>query len=131
MVEEMQKIARPSMLPPTLRPRIRYLAYEVISDSKVEFNDVLNAIWFSSLSLLGELGASDAQIRIIRDTWNANKQLGLMRVSHTAIEPVRAALAFANRIGDTPVIIRILGVSGSIKGARKKFFGELDLESFA
>ena len=126
-----EKFARPAMLPPTLRPRARYLAYEVISDSKVEFADVINAMWFSVISLLGELGMAETNMRIIKDSWNASKQLGLIRVSHTSVEPVRSALALANRIGETPVIIRVLGVSGTIKGAKKKFFGELDLESFA
>lgn len=126
-----EKFARPAMLPPTLRPRARYLAYEVISDSKVEFTDVINAIWFSVISLLGELGMAETNIRVIKDSWNASKQLGLIRVGHTSVEPVRSALALANRIGETPVIIRVLGVSGTIKGAKKKFFGELDLESFA
>ncbi len=130
MAEE-QKFARPAMLPPTLRPRARYLAYEVISDAKVDSSDVTNAIWFGLIGLLGELGTADAQIRIIRDSWNAEKQTGLLRVSHNAVEAVRAALAFASRIGDTPVIIRVLGVSGTIRGARKKFFGEIDLSTFA
>ena len=131
MPEEAPKFARPAMLPPTLRPRARYLAYEVISDTKIEFADVINAIWFSVIGLLGELGAAEAHMRVIKDSWNAPKQVGLLRVSHTAVEPVRASLALASRIGDTPVIIRVLGVSGTIKGARKKFFGEIDLGSFA
>ncbi|MEM7824044.1 MAG: Rpp14/Pop5 family protein [Candidatus Aenigmatarchaeota archaeon] len=130
MAEEI-KFARPAMLPPTLRPRARYLAYEVISDTKVEFTEVINTIWFSVIGLLGELGAAETHLRVIKDSWNPEKQIGLLRVSHTTVEPVRAALALASRIGDTPVIIRVLGVSGTIKGARKKFFGEVDLESFA
>lgn len=130
MAEE-EKFARPAMLPPTLRPRARYLAYEVISDTKLEFIDVMNAIWFSVIGLLGELGAAEVQMRIIKDSWKADKQAGLLRVGHTAVEPVRAALALAARIGDVPIIIRVLGVSGTIKGARKKFFGEVDLGSFA
>lgn len=122
---------RPATLPPTLRERHRYLAYQVISDSKVTFQDIMAATWFAALGLLGELGAAAANIRFVKDSWNAEKQLGLLRVSHTAVEQVRAALALVQRIGDNPVVIRVLGVSGTIRGAQKKFFGEVDLGSFA
>lgn len=54
----------------------------------------------------------------------------MIRCSHLAVENVRASLALINRIGDVRVIIKVLGVSGTIKAARRKFFGEKTLEDY-
>jgi ribonuclease P/MRP protein subunit POP5 len=112
------------------RERIRYLAFQVISELPVNYVDVSTAIWYSVLNFLGETGTATAQLRIIKDAWNAEKQVGLLRVMHSAVESARVAAALVTRIGDIQVIIKVLGVSGSLAGARKKFFGEADLESY-
>ena len=121
---------RPQSLPPTLRPKNRYLAYQVVSEKKIPFSDLINAMLHSVLNFLGELGTSQSNIWIIRNTWDEEKSMGLVRCNHTSIEQVRAALALVQRVGDTPVVIKVLGVSGTIRAARKKFFGERDLKSF-
>jgi ribonuclease P/MRP protein subunit POP5 len=121
---------RPAILPPTLRPKARYIAYHVISTGKVTFPDVTAAIWRSALNFLGELGASAAQMRILKDSWDETRQIGLLRCSHLAVERVRAALALVQHIADAPAIVHVLGISGTIRSAKKKFFGEVDIESF-
>ena len=121
---------RPNTLPPTLREIHRYLAYQVVSESRVPFPELTNTIWGSILSFLGELGAAKANVWIIKDTYDEEKQIGLIRCNHTSVEQVRSALALISRIGDTRVIVKVLGISGTMKAARKKFFGEVDLENF-
>ncbi|MFQ6009845.1 MAG: Rpp14/Pop5 family protein [Candidatus Aenigmatarchaeota archaeon] len=122
---------RPQTLPPTLRPKNRYLAYQIVSDKKIPFTDLINAMLHSILNFLGELGTSQSRVWIIRNTWDEEKQMGLLRCNHVSVEQVRAALSLVQRVGDSPVVIKVLGVSGTIKAARKKFFGERDLRSFA
>ena len=121
---------RPKTLPPTLREKKRYLAFEIISEEKVEFGDILNAFWHSLLNLIGELGASQANIWFVSDSWDAEKQRGLIRCDNKYVEYIRAALALIERIGDNRVIVYTLGVSGTMKAARRKFFGERTLEDF-
>lgn len=120
----------PNILAPTLKERQRYIAYHVISQKPIEFSGLVNAIWYSLLTTLGELGTAQAYVWIIRNAYDEKKQIGLIRCSHVAVEHVRAALALVQRIEDVQIIIRVLGISGTIKGARKKFFGEVDLLSF-
>jgi len=120
----------PNFLSPSLREKKRYLAYEVISDGKVPFAELSTVIWHSLINFLGEVGTADAEVRIFRNTYNEEKQLGLIKCSHTAVESVRAALAMIQRIDETPVIVRVIGISGTMKAAQKKFFGEVDLSSF-
>ncbi len=122
---------RPNFLSPTLRDKKRYLAYEIISSQKIPFQDLSNAMWHAILNYMGEVGASDAGAWIMKNEWNEEKQTGMIKCSHTAVEKIRSALALLNRVGDVPVIIRVIGISGTIKAAEKKYFGARDLLSYA
>ena len=122
---------KPNRLSPTLRDKKRYLAFYVERGGEVQFMDLLNAIWQGILGFLGELGTAKAGIWILKTTWDEQKRMGLIKCNNTAVEEVRAALALVNRVGDIPVTVTVVGVSGTIKGAKKKFFGERDLMSFA
>lgn len=121
---------KPNILSSTLRERKRYVAYQLISESKVNFSDVTNTIWHSLLNFLGELGTADSHIWVIKNIYDEEKQIGLVKCKHTAVEQVRAALALIQRIGDMRVVFKILGVSGTLKAAKKKFFKETDLTAF-
>jgi len=121
---------RPKTLSPTLRERRRYLAFKVVSEKKISLTDLSGAIWHSILNFLGELGTAQANVWLVKNIYDEKNQLGLIRCAHTAVEQVRAALALVNRIGDQRVIIKVIGVSGTIKAARKKYFGEKDLTAF-
>jgi len=121
---------RPKLLSPSLRSRKRYLAFQVLSEEKIKYEDLSNSIWHSLLNLLGEIGTSKAELWIVKNLYSDQKQLGLIRCSHIMVEQVRTALALIERIGDTRIIVNVLGVSGTMKAARKKFFGETDLKDF-
>jgi RNase P/RNase MRP subunit POP5 len=44
----------------------------------------------------------------------------VIRTAHTGVEMVRTALASITRIGNRPVALRVLAVSGTIKALYKK-----------
>ena len=121
---------KPKILPPTLRERKRYLAYQVVSDQKVEFPEINNVMWYSIVNFMGEKGAAEADVWVIKNTYDEKKKMGLIKCAHTAVEDVRTALAFVNKIGENRLIIRVLGISGTMKAAKKKFFGERDLTDY-
>jgi len=121
---------KPKPLPPSLRGKRRYVAFQVFSEGKFILQDLNNSIWHSLLNLLGELGASQADIWIARDIYDEAKQIGIIRCSHNNVEQVRTALALVERIGDIRVVIKVLGISGSIKATKMKFFGETRLTEF-
>jgi len=126
----MDEEKRPKPLSPSLRGRRRYLAFHVISEQKILLEDLVNTIWHAILNFLGEMGTSKADIRIINDAYDEKRQMGIIKCSHDEVERVRAALALIQRIGDVRVIFRILGISGSIKATKMKFFGESRLDEF-
>ncbi len=115
------KTSRPKFLPPTLREKCRYIAYQVVSESKLIFPDLNSAIWNSVLNFLGELDSAKARVWIMKDAYSEEKQTGIIKCAHDYVERVRSALILIQRIGDVRIAIKILGVSGTIKGARTKF----------
>lgn len=121
---------RPNILPPTMRDKRRYIAFAIISENKINFNDLSNTIWHCILNYLGELGASKTGAWLIKDSFDEKKQIGLIKCSHDSVEEIRASLALIDRIGDSKVVINVLGISGTIKGARKKFLGIQDLSYY-
>jgi len=126
----MIEVKRPKPLPSSLRGRRRYLAFHIISEEKILLQDLINTIWHSVLNFLGESGASEASLWIPKDIYEEKRQIGMIRCSHKNVEHVRAALALIQRIGDTRVVVKVLGVSGTMKAARTKFFGETRLTEF-
>lgn len=129
--EERKDDKRPNILSSTLREKSRYIAYKIISEEKIEFNDLVSAVWHSCLNFLGERGTAESNIWIIKNSWDEKEQTGIIKCDHTSVEQIRSSLALISRIGDGRVIATVLGISGTISAAKKKFFGERDLTSFA
>jgi ribonuclease P/MRP protein subunit POP5 len=126
----MRMTDKPKILPPTLRGKKRYIVFEVISEGDFNYEDLSRAIWFASLSFLGELGVSMCEIKLIKNLYDYKNKYGVIRCAHDKLEYVRAALAFVTKISNINVIIKVLGVTGTIKSAKRKFLGYTDLESF-
>jgi ribonuclease P/MRP protein subunit POP5 len=120
----------PKILPPSLRSQKRYIVFEIISEQPVLYNDIMSAIWNSLLSFLGELGSSNAKIWFIHNIYDEKSQRGVIKCSHDTVEHVRAAVSLVQIIGETKSIIKIVGVTGTIKSARSKYMTQSDLKSF-
>jgi ribonuclease P/MRP protein subunit POP5 len=121
---------KPKPIPASLRPTRRYIAYQVISEEKIPYADLANAIWHAILNFLGEFGVSEAEIWLVKNLYDEKKQAGIIRCSHRYLERIRAALSLVQRIGDTRVVIKVLGVSGTIKATQMKYFSETSLTEF-
>ena len=107
---------------PSLREKKRYLAFEVISKSRVyNYNSIAGAIHNSLLQLIGELGAGKAGIKFLEDKFNQELQRGLVKVNHKYVDHLRASLALIKDIDEKEVIVRSVGVSGILKKAEKKY----------
>jgi len=122
--------SRPQHLSPSLREKRRYIAFKIHCAKTLQELEVNGAIYQSVLNLLGELGMAESSVFILRGIYTPDKKIGLIRCSHTAVEHVRAALALASRVGEEPIMIEVLGISGTIKAARRKYLGERILTSF-
>jgi len=107
---------------PSLREKKRYLAYEVISNSK--FNDAVHvnkAILNAANEFLGNLGMARAGIIPINDKWNENTQRGLLRVNNKHVNGLKASLIFVKNIDGKEVIVKSVGASGILRKAQQKY----------
>lgn len=107
---------------PSLREKKRYLAFEIISKTKIDdFTAVENTIKESVLRFLGESGMAKAGVLFLADKYNKDKQKGIIRVSHKYVNELRASLALIQKINNQDVIVRSIGLSGILKKAVEKY----------
>lgn len=119
MVNKKSRKLKPIL--PSLREKKRYLVFEVISKKGInDFAPVSNAIMRASFQFLGQLGVAKAGIIPLPNKWNSELQRGIVKVSHKHVDALRAALIFADKIDDSDVIFRSVGVSGILNKAEKR-----------
>jgi RNase P/RNase MRP subunit POP5 len=98
--------------------RRRYLALEIDSDGLLDSREFMDAVWGAVLKLYGEYGASRAGLVLI--DYDMEKRFAVIRTMHTTVDMVRTALASMTKIGNKPVAVHVLTVSGTIKALYKK-----------
>ncbi|NJF25620.1 ribonuclease P protein component 2 [Thermococcus sp. Bubb.Bath] len=113
---------KPKYLPPTLRDKNRYIAFQVIGERPFKKDEIKKAVWDASLSALGYLGSARAKPWFIK--FDEGSQTGVVRVDGKHVEELRFALAMLTEINGSRVIFRTLGVSGTIKRLKRKFLSE-------
>ncbi len=113
---------KPKYLPPTLRDKHRYIAFQVIGERAFTKDEIKRAIWEASLSTLGVLGSARAKPWFIK--FDERSQTGIVRVDRKHVEELRLALTLATGINGSKAIFRTLGTSGTIKRLKRKFLAE-------
>jgi RNase P/RNase MRP subunit POP5 len=104
---------------PTLKDKKRYLAFEIMSKSKIEsYNNSFEAIQGSFSQLYGMEGLGKAGIMPVEGCWNREKQVGLLRVNNKYLNELRSSLTMIKSIKDEKVIVRSIFASGIIKKAK-------------
>ena len=111
------------VLPPTLRDKKRYLAFELISEKPVRREDLIRELFSASGSLLGDVGSSECAIRLL--AFDDSK--GIVRCSPERTDNTRAVLATIMDVKGTRVLCHVLGISGTVQGATKKYLAGADV----
>lgn len=112
----MKKGNRLKILLPTLREKERYIKIQIISEEPIEYSDLEASLWGTFLDFYGENGVSKFSMWIIKNLYNQEKQIAVIRCNNKSVSQVIAGLGLISRLGDIRVIIKILKVSGTIKG---------------
>jgi len=107
-------------LKPTLREKNRYVAFELSSDRKCVRDDVVKAVWSTTLRFLGESRASEMSLWIM--DWEDATQRGILKVNHKSIKDLRCGLSMLASVGGAPASVRVLSVSGTLKSVRERHF---------
>lgn len=105
----------------SLRGRKRYLAFRMLPDDAdaISRRDLTFELDRSSQSLFGDAGSSECEIRVL----SFDGTEGIVSCMHRETARTRAVLATIYEIRDRRVSARVIGVSGTVKGA-KRFFSE-------
>lgn len=106
------------ILLPTLREKERYVAFQIISEDRIIYSDLEAAIWNTMMDFFGEYGTSRTSMWLIKNLYDEEKQVGVIRCNHESVPIVLTTLGLIERLGDTRVVVKILKVSGTIKGLR-------------
>ena len=105
---------------PTLKEKKRYIAYQVLSEDHVERSMAEEAIKGAVKQLFGDMGLAKAGIIFLKD-WEGNK--GILKVSHTSVNDVKASMAMITGVGGKKAVVRSVGVSGILNKTRTNFMG--------
>jgi len=121
-VVQMPMREKPKYLPPTLRDKHRYIAFQVMGERPFTKDEIKRAIWDASLSTLGTLGSVRAKPWFI--AFDEKSQTGIVRVDRNHVEELRFALTLLTEINGSKATFRTLGVSGTMKRLKRKFLAE-------
>jgi ribonuclease P/MRP protein subunit POP5 len=103
---------------PSLREKKRYLAFEVLSKSRIkDYSSVSKAIWQGMLSFTGTKGTAQAGIMLLPEKYNPQTQRGIVKVNNRQVDSLKASLTLIQEIDAMPATVRSVGVSGSLKKA--------------
>ena len=102
-------------LMPSLREGRRYLAFESLSPVPVGEEGFRRVLLQESRDLYGDRGTADLDLWLVEFREN----MGLLRCRPDGVSRARALLGVVHRVGETPLAIRVVGVSGTIRGARR------------
>jgi RNase P/RNase MRP subunit POP5 len=78
----------------------------------------MDAIWNAVLKLFGEYGASQTSLILMK--YNLEPSYAILRCSNKALDMVKASIASITQINSKPIALRVLGVSGTLKGLNRQ-----------
>jgi ribonuclease P/MRP protein subunit POP5 len=115
------------------RERIRYIVFEILCGHEVRFRSLTSAIWSELYTLFGENGTSKTGLWLVTlaacppegDLGHVADKLkiyrGILRTNEQSTGIIRITLAFITEIDRNSALIQVLGVSGTIKTAQRKY----------
>ena len=100
---------------PSLKQKKRYIIFEIVSPQSFTASEVENVVNEALLLFLGQLGVSKASPLFLKEKYKNNRFI--IKVNHRYVDECKAALLLIRKIKSTPVKIKSIITSGSIKGA--------------
>ncbi|HLC90207.1 MAG TPA: Rpp14/Pop5 family protein [Candidatus Nanoarchaeia archaeon] len=107
---------------PSLKQKKRYVLFEIKpmsaeKDKMFSFTDVQQEVDHALLLFLGKLGLAKAVPLLVKEQYGENKLT--IKVNHQYVDEVKSALLFIKSIKNSPVIVRSITTSGTLKKLKK------------
>ena len=107
-------------LPPTLREKARYVAFEILSQSPLQGNASKDLVAGINSSL-GVRHAAEAGVMTLR--YDERTQNGILRTNSKGLQDVKAAFAMTYSLQGTPCIVRSIKTSGTLNKVKNNQSG--------
>ncbi|WEU39738.1 MAG: ribonuclease P [Candidatus Odinarchaeum yellowstonii] len=101
------------------KPRKRYLVFQILYDGSLCEKDVLKIISNQLIRLFGEVGASKTHFWL--HSYDEASKKGIIECRHKTVPLIRATLASIFESASQPLTIYTIGVSGTMKTAKRKY----------
>ncbi len=102
-----------------LKKRKRYIVFQVLYEGSLYEKDVLKIISNQLIRLFGEVGASKTHFWL--HLYNEDSKKGLIECRHNTVQIIRATLASIFEFANQPLTFYTVGVSGTMKAAKRKY----------
>ncbi len=116
------KRKKPKTLRLSLREKKRYIVIK-IDFEEIDFEEFCSELKRKVLELFGLVGYAKMNLKIIKDTFDGKRVI--VRCSHKYVEHLRFALISIDKIKKKKVSLSCVGVSGTLKGAKNKFYNKI------
>ncbi len=120
-------IQKLKILPPTIRDKKRYIAFEVTSPMSLGREDIISLMLDGSLYLYGACGTGNFEMWVLKlwrcttDDVKEHRMKGILRCRREEIDSVMALIPTITNYRGKPIVFHTLGISGTIKSAIKNF----------
>jgi ribonuclease P/MRP protein subunit POP5 len=105
-----------------MRPKKRYIGFEIYSDERITKDGFVRALWGEAMAFFGEERAADMNLWVMG--YNPETMTGFLVCRHDMVSRVKACLCLIGRINGKKTGIRVLGVSGTVKSLKRKFLNK-------
>ena len=108
------------VLSPSLRQKKRFIKIKIEGNERYEFKKISEKLNEQILTFLGIIEYGKSGIWILREKFDYEKQELVIRVSTKTKEKLIGILSLIDKIENKPINIRIVKISGTLKGLTKK-----------
>lgn len=102
-----------------MRPKRRYVAFEVLGRTRIRRDAVIGHLTNSLLRFAGEKGFFKSSPWLV--FFDEQKQVGMLRSDLDGLDDLRTSMLLTTEMEGEPVIVRSLGVSGTMRACKDKF----------
>lgn len=107
-------------LQPTLRQKKRFIRVKIESEKKFNFDEISKELNQEITFYIGAIDFGKAGIWILKDKFDFDNQEIIIRVGTKFKDKTVGALALIRKIGSENLNLRVLRVSGTLKGVYKE-----------
>jgi|SRR3989338_592028 len=97
----------------SLKPKKRYVLFEIISEEKFTATEVEKTVEEALHNFLGDLGVSKAAPMFVKEKFTNNTFI--LKIHHKYVDECKSALILIKKIKNKPVILKSIITSGTIK----------------